>query len=363
MIKKMLFIGEGTYAEGLAKGHKSYLEGFPQREKFLFDEFVKRGLRIEKLGHLSLRKKEDMRKERGRIHDIIKERQVDFDAIFVNNPWSYSLIPVWWDKPVVFDYIDFYVQMSQKEFPNDRIGNIILSSNLVMLCSRANKIVAQGGTTFSWLKRDGYEEKSLVIPNGYVSEKFFPYKEKRLSSIRKKYGRLFPQIKGKKIVCFTGKLGKWYDGNLDVAKAVCKLKDWVFVVAGDGPLMEEMKKFPKEKVVLMGRVDLKEVPDVQNLGDVFVLAVDDDSPIATTEAMACGKPILHYGECISWLVPHKESGYLVIGDTKRERIKGYQDGLKWCYENRKEVGERNLRRVRDLSWRKLSKKFMEFINK
>jgi len=359
---KILFVGEGTYATSLAQTHKSYLEGFPQREKFLFDEMIKQGVEINKYSHASVRSEKFLKEEKKKFKEWLQDHWNLYDMIFINNPFSFSIIPNEWVRPVIFDYIDLYEKMYMTEFPGDQEGLSILQDSLAAVCERANRIIAQGGSTMKWMIEQGYAEKTTVIPNGYNEKLFYPYPKQKLEKVREKYFELYPHLKGKKIIAFTGKLGRWYSGLVDVARVVCDMEDWVFVLAGDGPLFDELKRFPKEKVTLLGRVKLEEVPDIQNLAHVCTLPVDDDSPIATTEYMACGRPVVHKGRLIDWLIVFGYHGDLVEHNCEyAEAIINSYRAITSPEAERRGYVQWNVDRVKNLTWSKLSKRFTEFV--
>lgn len=100
-----------------------------------------------------------------------------------------------------------------------------------------------------------------------------------------------------------------------------------FVVAGDGPLREEMQQFvasceANDNVEFIGAYDRKSLPDILDENSVFVLASHlDCSSFATLEAVGLGRPLIlsdkvgvHHD-----LLKDGENGYLV-SDTRLDTI-------------------------------------------
>jgi glycosyltransferase involved in cell wall biosynthesis len=92
---------------------------------------------------------------------------------------------------------------------------------------------------------------------------------------------------------------------------------WDLVIAGDGPLREEVMRAAAEPplaghVRLLGRVGYRELPGLYGLAGGFVLAsVSDTWGLATNEAMAAGLPVVvsRACGCFAELIRDGENGF------------------------------------------------------
>ena len=79
-------------------------------------------------------------------------------------------------------------------------------------------------------------------------------------------------------------------------KAMADIPDAMLVIAGDGPLSEELHHAARvvgERVRLLGRVPIDEIADVYSMADVFVFPSRyEGRPLALLEAATAGLPIL-----------------------------------------------------------------------
>jgi glycosyltransferase involved in cell wall biosynthesis len=115
--------------------------------------------------------------------------------------------------------------------------------------------------------------------------------------VRKRY----EVSEGQSLVLFVGRLVP-HKGvqHLIRAAGLIENKDIKFVVAGDGPLLDDMKDELKrmsltEKVRLAGKVPYKELPNFYAACDMFTLPSTsrlEAFGIAALEAMSSGKPVV-----------------------------------------------------------------------
>lgn len=133
--------------------------------------------------------------------------------------------------------------------------------------------------------------KVKVIYNGIDCEKFQFRCEKR-KLLRKKLG-----YEDKIIIGNIGRL--CFQKNqiflLDVFEEVCRFHDnCILLIAGDGPLRDELMKYSRgkayeKKIVFLGNSD--HIPELLSAMDVFVLtSIYEGMPLSALEAQASGLP-------------------------------------------------------------------------
>jgi glycosyltransferase involved in cell wall biosynthesis len=287
---RIVKLTDKVYGSSLANFHSSYEGGFPQREQFLFQELQKLGVEFMFYRHKDLRDFDNILDEL-KIVEILVEGD---DTIVVDNPMSALLIPETFSGQIIFDCVDWYEEMYQKEFSTDKLGLNLIRDGLRFLWRKATKILCQSSVMKEWVQKHNPIAKIIEnIPNGYDDKLFFPQ-----LCVKEDCQKM-----GTRIAVYVGKLGSWYEKIFDIIDEVNKSLDWKLYIVGDGPLGDKVKgRMIQGKTVFVGRVPLKDVPIWMNDADVCVFPVNDDSPLATTEYMTCGKPVVHFGKRISWLV-------------------------------------------------------------
>jgi glycosyltransferase involved in cell wall biosynthesis len=96
------------------------------------------------------------------------------------------------------------------------------------------------------------------------------------------------------IVAFSGKLVP-RKRPLDLVEAVRRVENPAVkaLMIGSGPLEDEVRERGGDRVAITGFVNQSEIPAVLAAADLFVMPSDMDAhPLAVTEALACGIPVL-----------------------------------------------------------------------
>lgn len=286
---KVLKLSEYVYAASFSIVHPSYLEGFPQREKYLFGDMPE--LQLAWYKHTALDSAEAIDAARAQLRTHVAEFAPDF--ILFDNPISSLLIDDDLRAISVFDCCDWYLDYYECEFGRDE-GYRRLQDGLASAMRGTPYCIFQSTTIRDWYR--GHADiallRDVVLPNGYDATIFHPGPS--------------PISFERKTVLFAGKLGKWYAGLETVARALPA--GWQFVLVGDGPIRDRLEGLPD--VVCLGRKPLQEVGDYVRAADICVMPVDDCSPIATSEYLACGKPVVHEGDRIAWFIHDGENGFL-----------------------------------------------------
>jgi len=158
---------------------------------------------------------------------------------------------------------------------------------------KSRRVVPNSFYTRDWLFKiftDDYRSQIRMVPGGVDIKKFHKVKT---TEIDKKY-----DLKGKKIILFTGKLTK-YKGVEFLVKAAQKIKGEVFIL-GDGPERKGLEKIAKEREIknirFLGHLgeNMGELIQFYSRADVFVAPSIWDEPLGLVilEAMACETPVV-----------------------------------------------------------------------
>lgn len=351
-MKRILKVGDKIYSQSLQHFAPTYLKGFPQRGQFLF-KYLKNEIKFDFFRHGVIRNIADVIKEVKKLSDYLAKNI--YDDILIDNPFSALIIESKIKTPIIFDCIDWYDEMYLKEFGINE-GYYLLRSGYLEILARAEKVIAQSPVILKSMINWGLKTKNYtVIPNGYEKNLFYPYPESQNEKFKKELSRKYKtDLTNKKLIVYTGKLGKWYENIKIIIKAIDK--DQVFLIVGDGPLLRQIHD--QKNVIKCGAVELSEVPKYTNIADVLVFPVDIDcSPIVISEYLAVGKPIVMGKGRMEWLLKDGKSGCMVDNNAS-----SWRQGILSAVKNKKRVKEYNLKLSKNLDWEYLAKKMINFIN-
>jgi len=161
---------------------------------------------------------------------------------------------------------------------------------------------------------------STLIPNGFDAARFHPGPADRAS---------LGLPEGRPIVLMASALIP-VKRTLEGIRAVARIPDAVLVVAGDGPLRDEVDRLAAE--LLPGRFLRRtfshgQMPDVYRSADVFLhTALAESFGNVYVEALACGVPVVAHDSPISrWVLEHH--ALLVDTTSEPELVRAVESAL------------------------------------
>ncbi len=345
---RALKLGDELYSESLQKIAPVYRRAFPQRETQLYGRF--REIEVVKLSHQRLLQAETRASVAAQVQSYLNVG--DFDL--VDNPLSVLALDHRVRTPIVFDCIDWYAEMYAAEF-DDPAGAEIVRSCFEECVRRSTAVVAQSPLMLRAVWEVQRPPRSLVIPNGYDEALFRPLTPAEVESARRCIeADQGVSLRGRRVITYTGKIGEWYRGLVNLIEALDPARDLLLLV-GDGPLLDELQHVPH--VVRCGVVPLAKVPLYTNAADVlaFPLGVDC-SPIVLSEYLAVGRPIVAPRGRIEWLLRDGVSG-AVVDDTPA----GWRNGIERAAGMTRTAAAANRRLARGLGWGQLAARFERFL--
>ena len=143
-------------------------------------------------------------------------------------------------------------------------------------------------TNPEYLERNRDRYRAALIPNGVDPARFHPGPSER--------SRLGLPVEGPIVLMVSALIAS---KNVDEAvRAMALLPDATLVVAGDGPLRDEMKALAEEHIpgrYLRVSLPAEEMPALYRSADAFLhLSRDESFGNVFVEAMACGTPVVAY---------------------------------------------------------------------
>ncbi len=172
--------------------------------------------------------------------------------------------------------------------------NLFYNKIIKSVLKHADKIITVSQTNLRFIKRLGYDYKTVVIPNGFNGDLFKPMDK---DFVRKKLN--LPM--DKKIVLNVGHLIKIKNQrNLILAfkELLTTRKDIFLYIVGEGNLASDLRTLVNkldlnDYVFLVGPKPHDEIPLWMNAADVFVLpSYSEGNPTVMFEALGCGLPFV-----------------------------------------------------------------------
>ena len=264
-----------------------------------------------------------------KLYKLLKEYNPDYIHLHLPNP----LITVYLLICLVFInkkiriighwHSDIIEQKVIKKFYNP-IQNILLK--------RLNKIIVTSkeyGEKSEDLRN--FQKKLVVIPN-IVNEKILDiFNEKETNKIKNKY-------KNKKIIFFIGVHRKYKGLQYLVESSKYLSDDYKIIIAGKGPLTEELKEMSKNdiKIEFIGKITDEEKVNYYYASDVFAfpsITKNEAFGVALAEALYCGLPAVTFkieGSGVNWVNKNEYTGI----EVKEKAAEEFAKALIKVTENR-----------------------------
>ncbi|MFP4522975.1 MAG: glycosyltransferase [Candidatus Woesearchaeota archaeon] len=242
------------------------------------------------------------------------------------------------------------------KFPQKNFLCKLIAKNIMKKCK---KIITVSYANLKHIKKLGFKGKTIVIPNGFNSEKFKPLKNKN---------KLKEQLhipKDKKILLHVGNLVP-VKNHKNLIKAINELRkerqDFILYCVGGGVeeknIRNQFKNLKLKKYVkLIGVRPHDEIPKWMNVADLFVLpSYIEGNPTVMFESLACGTP--YVGTTVGGvgeIITSDEYGLLYKNPNNYKKLKELiNKGLnkKW---NKKEI----LSYSKKYTWKNITKKLSE----
>lgn len=190
----------------------------------------------------------------------------------------------------------------------------------------SNKVAALGEDGKNQFLKMGVASKKIVVLPQAIN--FNSFNENYVKSdIKKICG--FPV--NKKVILFVGRLTRAKGLNKLVKiilQTLDKRNDILFCIIGDGPYREILNGLRNDNILLIGKIDFREISMFYKASDLLILpSLSEGLPNVILEAMACGLPVVasNVGEIPS-LISHSYKKtdefveYILKSDWKSDPI-------------------------------------------
>lgn len=231
--------------------------------------------------------------------------------------------------------------------------------------NKSKQVIAPTKQIKELLKTQGAKTPIQVIPSGIKLEDF---KKTDTGEFKKK----FPQLAGKKILIYVGRIGK--EKNLEfLLKAFKEISNLVpeshFLLMGDGPYRKELEDIARtsgltQKVTFSGYVPQEEVKHYLKASYVFVFSsLTETQGIVLQEAMAAGAPAVALkAPGADDTITSGEDGFLLEPDDIDGFVKRTIELLKSPHL-RDQMSQKALKKAESFSQEKLVHQILEVYHK
>ena len=225
-----------------------------------------------------------------RIYRFLRNHRFDIIETFTHHA-NLLVLPLAWMAGVPVRVGTHHGRVAN--FPNslNRLHSSIINSPITT-CMVA---VSQQVCTYAALEEKIRADNIIVIPSGIHLPDNRSLDPSREAALRAELG-LLP---GMHLVCSVGRLTE-QKGHRFLLEAIPSVKQrypkTIFVIAGDGPLLKELKEQAEAlnlaaAVIFLG--NRPDVADLLSLADIFVLpSLWEDLPISLLEAMGAGVAVV-----------------------------------------------------------------------
>jgi len=206
-----------------------------------------------------------------------------------------------------------------------------------------------------------YKKYVHTVPNGVDTDIFVKDREKSIY-IRERYS-----LQQKKVLMSVGRVVGW-KGFQIVIQSLVELEDFYYVLIGDGDYLNELRGLVKslnleERVLLMGSIEHKNLPDYLAMADIFVQPSIGHEAFGITiiEAMSMSIPVVASNNGgIKDIIIDGINGYLFEINNIEEMI----EKIKICYEFKERISEEARKDVLSkFTWTSSMDKLIEIIRK
>ena len=177
---------------------------------------------------------------------------------------------------------------------------------------------------------DRYDPKmeTFLLPTG-IEPEIFEHDRTESACFREKMELRFPQLKGRKILLFAGRVAKEKNIGflIDILPGILmKHPEVILMIAGNGPdleyYQEEVRKAGIDKnCIFTGYVERRELALIYTIAEIFVFpSLTDTQGLVTIEAMLSGTPVVAIGVLGTLMVMKGDKGGFMVKNNASDFI-------------------------------------------
>ena len=168
--------------------------------------------------------------------------------------------------------------------------------------------------------------ETFLMPTGIETE-LFEHDKEESAEFRKTMEKRFPQLKGKRILLFAGRVNKEKNIGFLISilpEIIARHPNVILMIAGSGSELEyyqdEARKAGiEESCVFTGYVERSDLALIYTISEIFVFpSLTDTQGLVTLEAMLSGTPVVAIGALGTLMVMGGDKGGFMVNNNKAE---------------------------------------------
>lgn len=206
------------------------------------------------------------------------------------------------------------------------IVNFVIRGVLKNVIKRSYRVIVPTPMIEKVVHKYNHKADTCLLPTG-IEPELFNHSEAESDAFRKKLEERFPELEGKRILLFAGRITK--EKNISfllkiLPNILAKHKDAVLLLVGGGPdldsLKNESRKFGIEDAcIFTGYMDRRELALIYSVAEIFVFpSLTDTQGLVTLEAMLSGTPVVAIGVLGTLMVMGGDNGGFMVKNDKAE---------------------------------------------
>jgi glycosyltransferase involved in cell wall biosynthesis len=277
--------------------------------------------------------KEDRLAKLDKVHWVFKHiENFDPDLIHINTEMILAEFGFFYARthnvPVFYTFHTLWEDYAPNYFPMfpSFIVRFFVRRILKKIMRRSYRVIVPTVQIEAVAQKYMHNKNTLLLPTG-IEREMFEHDETEIEDFRKRLEKLFPALKGKRILLFAGRVVREKNVGflLNILPGIlAKHPDAVLLIAGSGPDVDYYKNEAEkagvaENCVFTGYFDRKDLAMVYSVSELFLFPSRTDTQgLVTLEAMLSGTPVVAIGVMGTLTVMNGDNGGFMVNDDPAE---------------------------------------------
>jgi len=250
---------------------------------------------------------------------------INTEAVIAEFGFLYALIH---NLPAIYTFHTMWEDYGPNYFPMfpPEMVKLVIRGVLKNILSRSYRVIVPTPQIDEVVHKYKPRAKTFLLPTG-IEPELFGYDEARSAAFREMLEGRFPELSGKRILLFAGRVVK--EKNIGfliniLPEILARFSDVVLLIVGNGPdldyFRDEAKKAGVEgSCVFTGYMERKDLALVYTIAEVFVFpSLTDTQGLVTVEAMLSGTPVVAIGALGTLMVMGGDNGGFMVKNDAAE---------------------------------------------
>jgi glycosyltransferase involved in cell wall biosynthesis len=254
------------------------------------------------------------------------------DIIHINSEVVIAEFGFWYAKihklPAIYTFHTMWEEYGPNYLPMFPVFlvRLFIRSVLKNIIRRSYRVIVPTPQIETVVRKYRPNVNTFMLPTGIETELFI-HEESDVIAFRKKLEEMFPQLKGKRLLLFAGRVVREKNISFLLNILPTILADHpnvVLLIAGNGPDMDyfqsEVRKMELENnCVFLGYLERSDLAKIYAISEIFLFpSLTDTQGLVTLEAMFSGTPVVAIGALGTLMVMGGDNGgFMVENDAEQ----------------------------------------------